>query len=177
MHHGQLYLYAYNSNTSFHSCQFIIQAYINIHIQHVILWSSNDTQTSKPCNGHYTQQFITYQHVRTHTLTSKHVTQWPLKQAMIITNWAMRPTRNRLQHRPRTIVGTPRLSPPRPRQSGSPRRATLRLGRLECPPPLSPSSSRRSCLRLSGPLLLGGPFPRLGVAAIFHVKIFTSAYA
>ena len=39
---------AYDFHTSFHSCQYIIQAYINIHMQHVILFSSNDTHTIKP---------------------------------------------------------------------------------------------------------------------------------
>ena len=43
---------AYDFHTSFHSCQYIMHAYININIQHVILCSSNDTNTIKPCNGH-----------------------------------------------------------------------------------------------------------------------------
>ena len=43
---------AYDFNTSFHSCQYIMHTYINIHIQHVILCLSNDTHTIKPCNGH-----------------------------------------------------------------------------------------------------------------------------
>ena len=43
---------AYDFHTSFHSCQYIIHAYININIQHVILCSSNDTHIIKPCNGH-----------------------------------------------------------------------------------------------------------------------------
>ena len=45
----------------------------------------------------------------------------------------------------------------------------LCLGGPKCPPPLSSSSTRRSCLRLGRPSL------HLGVVAIFHVKIFTSA--
>ena len=36
---------AYDFHTSFHSCKYIIQAYINIHIQHVILCSNLDTFT------------------------------------------------------------------------------------------------------------------------------------
>ena len=36
--------------------------------------SSSGTLTIRPCHGHYTHQFITCQHVRAHTLTSKHVT-------------------------------------------------------------------------------------------------------
>ena len=43
---------AYDFHTSFHSCQYIMHAYININIQHVILCSSNDTHTSKSCNDH-----------------------------------------------------------------------------------------------------------------------------
>ena len=35
----------YDFHTSFHSCQYIMHAYININIQHVILCSSNDTHT------------------------------------------------------------------------------------------------------------------------------------
>ena len=41
-HHPQA---AYDFYTPFHSYQYIIQAYINIHMQHVILCSSNDTHT------------------------------------------------------------------------------------------------------------------------------------
>ena len=44
---------AYDFHTSFHLCQYIMQAYININIPHVILCSSNDTHTIKPCNGHF----------------------------------------------------------------------------------------------------------------------------
>ena len=43
---------AYDFHTSIQSCQYIMHAYININIQHVILCSSNDTHTIKPCNGH-----------------------------------------------------------------------------------------------------------------------------
>ena len=43
---------AYDLHTPFHSCQYIMHACININIQHVILCSSNDTHTIKPCNGH-----------------------------------------------------------------------------------------------------------------------------
>ena len=63
---------AYDFHTSFHSCQYIIQAYINIHMQHVILCSSNDTHTIKPCNGHCTYQFITCQYIGVHANMSLH---------------------------------------------------------------------------------------------------------
>ena len=63
----------YDFHTSFHSCQYLIRAYINIYIQHVILWSSNDTYISKPCNGHCTYQFITCQYIGVRILTSKQV--------------------------------------------------------------------------------------------------------
>ena len=43
---------AYDFHTTFHSCQYIMHAYININIHHVILCSSNDTHIIKPCNGH-----------------------------------------------------------------------------------------------------------------------------
>ena len=43
--HGQITSPAYDFHTSFHSCQYIMHAYININIQHVILCSSNDTHT------------------------------------------------------------------------------------------------------------------------------------
>ena len=49
---------AYDFHTSFHSCQYIMHAYININKQHVILCSSNDTHIIKPCNGHL--------HIQTH---------------------------------------------------------------------------------------------------------------
>ena len=41
---------AYDFHTSFHSCQYIMHTYININIQHIILCSSNDMHTIKPCN-------------------------------------------------------------------------------------------------------------------------------
>ena len=66
--------HAYDFHTSFHSCQYIIQAYINIHMQHVIICSSNDTHTIKPCNGHCTYQFITFHYIEVLILTSKQVT-------------------------------------------------------------------------------------------------------
>ena len=43
---------AYDFHTSFHSCQYIMHAYININIQQVILYSSNDTPTIRSCHGH-----------------------------------------------------------------------------------------------------------------------------
>ena len=43
---------AYNFHTSIHSCQYIIYAYININLQHVLLCSSKDMHTIKPCNSH-----------------------------------------------------------------------------------------------------------------------------
>ena len=50
--HGKITSPAYDFHTTFHSCQCIMHAYININIQHVILCSSNDTHTIKSCNGH-----------------------------------------------------------------------------------------------------------------------------
>ena len=98
----------YDFHTSFHSCQYIIQAYINIHMQHVILYSSNDTHTIKPGNGHCTYQFITCQYIGTHILTSKHVTLsqvmtlsikshiGPRRKPQPITNRAIKSAPNRL---------------------------------------------------------------------------------
>ena len=43
---------AYDFHTTFHSCQYILHAYININIQHVILCSSNGTHRIKPYHGH-----------------------------------------------------------------------------------------------------------------------------
>ena len=49
--HGQSH-HLHDFHTSFHLCQYIMHAYININIQYVILYSSKDTHTIKPCNGH-----------------------------------------------------------------------------------------------------------------------------
>ena len=64
--------------------------HVNISCKHISTFTFNMslydqamTQTSKPYNGHCTQQFITCQHIRTHILTSKHVT---LSQAMTHSN-------------------------------------------------------------------------------------------
>ena len=49
--HGQITSLAYDFHTSFHSCQYIMHAYININTQHVILCSSNDTHIIWPCGN------------------------------------------------------------------------------------------------------------------------------
>ena len=83
-----------------------------------------------------TYQPITCQYIRTHILTSKHVT---LSQAMTLSNkpyngpeashnQSQTGPRDRPQtshkHRPHAVTGSPRHSLPSPRRSGSPRRAT-----------------------------------------------------
>ena len=121
---------AYDFHTSIHSCQYIMHTYININIQHVILCSSNDTQSSHVM-AICTYILITCQYIRTHILTSKHVT---LSQAMTLSNKSYngpkashkhsqtRP-RNRPQtgheHRPQTVTGSPRRSLSSLRRSGS----------------------------------------------------------
>ena len=64
--------------------------HVNISCKHISTFTFNIsfydqaiTHASKPCNDHCTQQFITCQHIRTHILTSKHVT---LSQAMTYSN-------------------------------------------------------------------------------------------
>ena len=83
-----------------------------------------------------TYKLITCQHIRTHILTSKHVT---LSQAMTHSNKSHNGPRSRLQqsqigprdrpqtchkHMPHIVAGSPRHSLPSLRRSGSPRRGT-----------------------------------------------------
>ena len=92
-----------------------------------------------------TYKLITCQYIRTHILTSRHVT---LSQTMTPSNKSYygpeeshkqsqtRP-RDRPQtghkHRPHVVTGLPRRSLPPPRQSGSPRPTTPRLGGPKVP--------------------------------------------
>ena len=69
------------------------------------------------------------------------------------------------KHRPWTVIGSPRH-----RQSGSPRRATPRLGGLESQSSLSPGSLRRACPLLGGPLRLSESSLILGEEPTFHGK-------
>ena len=106
------------------------------HIQHVILCSSNDTQSSQVMATR-TYQFITCLYIRTLIVTSKQVTtlssndilnqvaQWPPKQA--INNHKPgheTDPQTGHEHRPQTVTSSPRRSLPSPRQSGSLRRTT-----------------------------------------------------
>ena len=94
-----------------------------------------------------TNKLITCQNIRTHILTSKHVT---LSQAMTHSNKSHNGPRSKRQqsqtgprgrpqighkHRPRTIVGSHK-------RSGHLGKQQLRLGGPECPLFLSSSSSR-----------------------------------
>ena len=62
--------------------------HVNLSCKHISTFTFNMSfydqaiaHTRKPCNGHFTKQFISCQHVRSHTLTPKHVT---LSQAMTL---------------------------------------------------------------------------------------------
>ena len=125
-----------------------------------------------------TSKLITCQYIRTHILTSKHVT---LSQAMMLSNKAYnglkQATNNHKlghEHRPQTVTGSPRRSLPSPRQGkASPRRTrkspfpVLELDRCAFPRLGKPLhlGEHHLCLGKDS-FFLETSFPRLGKAQL-----------
>ena len=118
---------AYDFLTLLHSCQYIMQAYINIHIQHVILSQVMTHTQSSLVMVICTYKLITCQYIRTHILTFKHVI---LSQAITLSNKSYNgpeASHKQLQiglqnqpqigheHMPQIVIGSPRRSLPSPK--------------------------------------------------------------
>ena len=178
MHHGQLYLYAYNFHTSF--------IHVNILCKHISTFTFNMPfydQAMAYTQGihvmaiaHNNSPHINMlEHIHRHPTMSllandtlKQVTQWHTKQATIThkSGHEIDPKQamNTGLKQSQAHLGVAHLLLGR----------VVNLGRPESPHSMFPGSPRSSCPRLGGPLCLCGPSLLLGVASIFNGRFTPS---